>query len=577
MPLRVLVRKSLLDSASSESFSTTQATRYRKDEQRYARQHGNPQGSGVDHITPRQICAPFVSKVRRRHSSQSSLASVTAINAPTTVPPAHRDLHQRLLALQEEASTHINLSRVQLAARSLESEEPVIRVALLGLGANGAQAARKLARALLSDALSEEQAWEQELLATGQDGRNLLLRYGDSEDVVRQSPLVQTLHIPSLFLKRHKVEILVTTLSTAGNADRLSDAELEEAILVPSLTTPNSAGGRVGFVRYPVHKALVVAEGITGVVEYGRLPRFADKAELINAALSLPLRSATGTNSVEQTATSNVVDVDLATHAIELFRASNANGAQFSEEWQTSRLPALSQWISGHQEVPATEIHPAVRSLLNSVLLNASTSVSHAESSQTALAAKATIPDSKRAHLDALISHFSASWHRDLQTNLSAALDSRPWRRTAWWRLLWRIDDVAVSAADILRLDWLTEAEQTLAFISGRLAEAGLATADELREAGPATRYAIQGADRLEYSLSTWQPQQAAIIAAERPLHAAELWQADSLIARLKARAAWTPRSTRPGPAPSTSRDSRCCIPSSPLSTAARRRYCWRR
>ncbi|KAK1072574.1 hypothetical protein LTR33_010199, partial [Friedmanniomyces endolithicus] len=469
------------------------------------------------------------------HPSSARYAGVTAINAPTTVPSAYQDLHQRLLALQEEASTHINLSRVQLAARSLESEEPVIRVALLGLGANGAQAARKLARALLSDALSEEQAWEQELLATGQDRRNLLLRYGDSEDVVRQSPLVQTLHIPSPFLKRHKVEILVTTLSTAGNADRLSDAELEEAILVPSLTTPNSAGGRVGFVRYPVHKALVVAEGITGVVEYERLPRFLDKTELITAALSLPLRSSTVMKSVEQTATENVVDVDLAMHAIELFRASNANGPQFSEEWQTSRLPALSQWISGQQDEPATEIHPAVRNLLNSILLNASASISHAETSQSTLAAKATIPDSKRAHLDALISHFSASWHRDLQTNLNTALDSRPWRRTAWWRLLWRIDDVSVSAADLLRLHWLTEAEQTLAFISGRLAEAGLATADELREAGPATRYAIEGADRIAFTLSHWQPKQAAFIAAERPLHAAELWQADSLIARLKA------------------------------------------
>jgi len=550
MSLRVLVRKGLLESASSESyvcptclltaaigsgFSTTQATRPRRYEPRYARHAGNSHHTGIDQTSPKRHYAPLVSKVRRRYASQSSLASVTAINAPTTVPSAYQDLHQRLLALQEEASTHINLSRVQLAARSLESEEPVIRVALLGLGANGAQAARKLARALLSDALSEEQAWEQELLATGQDRRNLLLRYGDSEDVVRQSPLVQTLHIPSPFLKRHKVEILVTTLSTAGNADRLSDAELEEAILVPSLTTPNSAGGRVGFVRYPVHKALVVAEGITGVVEYGRLPRFLDKTELITAALSLPLRSSTVMKSVEQTATENVVDVDLAMHAIELFRASNANGPQFSEEWQTSRLPALSQWISGQQDEPATEIHPAVRNLLNSILLNASASISHAETSQSTLAAKATIPDSKRAHLDALISHFSASWHRDLQTNLNTALDSRPWRRTAWWRLLWRIDDVSVSAADLLRLHWLTEAEQTLAFISGRIAEAGLATADELREAGPATRYAIEGADRIAFTLSHWQPKQAAFIAAERPLHAAELWQADSLIARLKA------------------------------------------
>ena len=60
----------------------------------------------------------------------------------------------------------------------------MIRVALLGLGGNGAQAARNLARVLLSDALSDEQAWEAEILQSGRDGRSLLIRYGDREDVV---------------------------------------------------------------------------------------------------------------------------------------------------------------------------------------------------------------------------------------------------------------------------------------------------------------------------------------------------------------------------------------------------------
>ncbi|TKA61942.1 hypothetical protein B0A55_10818, partial [Friedmanniomyces simplex] len=210
MPTRTLVRKGLLETASSgvyicptcivkaaiwSSFSTTQVTRYRTSEPRRVGRNGKPSHIGIDSL--KQLSTPHTSRARRKYSTKGSLASVTAINAPTTVPPAYRDLHQRLLALQEEASTSVNLSRLQLAARSLESEEPVIRVALLGLGANGAQAARKLARALLSDALSEEQAWEQDLLRSGQDGRSLLLRYGDSEDVVQQSPLMQTLHIPS--------------------------------------------------------------------------------------------------------------------------------------------------------------------------------------------------------------------------------------------------------------------------------------------------------------------------------------------------------------------------------------------
>ncbi|KAK3117466.1 hypothetical protein LTR53_001153 [Teratosphaeriaceae sp. CCFEE 6253] len=475
-----------------------------------------------------------VIRLERRYASNGSLASTTAINAPTTVPEAYRDLHQRLLVLQHEAGNYVNLSRLQLAARSLERESPVVRVALLGLGTNGAQAARKLARVLLSDALGEEQAWEQELVDSGRDGKSLLLKYGDGEEIVPQSPLVQTLHIPSLFLKRHNVEILVTGLNANSSSGRVSDAELEEAILVPSLTTPNSEHGRVGYVRYPVHKALIVAEGVTGAVQYGRLPRFLDKAELIKAALSLPLRASTGIETPEAAANDNRVDIDLATHALQIFRSSNANGARFSEEWQTSRLPGLSHWIASPQQEETPELPQAVRSLLNSVLLNASATIERTETDQTAITTQATISNTKRAEVDALITHFAADWHRDLQMNLTAALDSRSWRRTAWWRLLWRIDDVSVAAADILHRSWLTEAEQTLAFLSGRINEADLATADELREAGPVEHHAVEGVEDVAFSMTKWQPVRAQAIPFRRGLQAADLFQEPALVARVK-------------------------------------------
>ncbi|KAK5116181.1 hypothetical protein LTR62_008507 [Meristemomyces frigidus] len=442
----------------------------------------------------------------RRHASNGSLASATAINAPSTVPPPFRELHQQLLALEAEASTYVSLSRLQLAIRSLESEIPVTRIAVLGLGVKGAQAARKLARVLLSDALADEEDWEHDILQSGKDGRSLLLRYGDRGDTVQHSRLLQTLSIPSPFLRRHHLEVLVTTLTTSGATDGISDAELEEALLVPSLVTPTSAGGRVGFVRYPVHKALVAAEGITGAVEYGRLPRFVDKAELIHSALSLPLRSSTGEKSAEETTTDNVVDVDLATHALGLFRTNKANGAQFSEEWQTSRLPHLSQWVAGSSEPDVVGLKPAVRNLLNSILLTGSAAVEHAETEQTTLNTSSTIPDTTRTRLDSLISHFAADWHRDLQTNLPAALDSRTWRRTAWFRLLWRIDDVSVSAADILRQSWLTEAEQTLAFLSGRIEETGLATSDDLRAVGAGAAQATEATKQAEDAVTSPQP-----------------------------------------------------------------------
>ena len=434
-------------------------------------------------------------RASRRYASNGSLASTTAINAPTSVPPAYRELHQRLLALQDTASGYVDLSRIQLAVRSLETSDPVIRVALLGLGSNGALAARKLARVLLSDALGKEEGWENELIASANHDRSLLLRYGGVEDAAQSSPLVQTMNIPSPVIQRNHLEILVTTLNSIGDTASMDDrTALEEAILVPPLTTPNSAGGRVGFVRYPVHKALLVAQGITGAVEFGRLPLRLVDGTLITAALSVPLRPSPSVKSAEEEATGTAVDIDLAQHALDLFRASKANGAEFSNEWQTSRVGTLSGWLAGQGvSDPSSGLNAAVQNLVTSLISGASTSISKSEAADTANTTSATVTDTKRSILQSAISTWSAEAHRDLQLNLDTAFATSPsWRRTSWWRLFWRIDDVTISASDVLRRSWLAEAEQALAFLSGRISEAGLASDTRLR--GPTPQLLTKGA-----------------------------------------------------------------------------------
>lgn len=423
----------------------------------------------------------------KRYGSNGSLASRTAINAPSIVPQAYRELYHQLQALQETASSYVDLSRLQLALRSLETSSPVVRVALLGLGQNGALAARKLARALLSDPLSDEEDWERKILDTLNDGRNLLLSYGEAEDDAMgqagQTPLLQTLKIPSPFLRQNSIEILVSTLNVRGDGVPIEQAPLEEAILVPSLATPTSAGGRVGFVRYPVHKAIIVTEGVAGAVQYGRLPVTLLDGKLVTAALSVPLRQTNGTESREQAATGNAVDVDLALHALGLFRTTRSNGARFSEEWQTSRLSTVADWIAPKESMAS--LNSGVQSLLGSILANSSTSLSGVESIATATASSSSVPDSKRTSLQSAISRWSAEGHKDLQSNLDSAFsNSKVWRRTVWWRLFWRIDEVTTSTSDLLRQNWLTEAEQRLAFLCGQIVEAGLASQDEIGKVG---------------------------------------------------------------------------------------------
>lgn len=407
------------------------------------------------------------------------------MNAPSTVPPELRDLHQRLQLLQDKASIYVDLSRLQLALRSLESHDPVIRIAFLGLGTKGVQSARRLARLLLGDELGEEADWERDLLDE-RDGRSVLLRYGaaSEESGVQpaSSPLVKEMGIPSARLRSWNVEILITGLNASGYSifDSVGSVkELEESILVPPVTMPNSTGGRVGFVRYPVHKALIVSDGVSGAVEFGRLPAMLADGKLINAALNLPLQG----NAVEDEPALNAVSIDLADRALEALRRDyRANGAIYSSQWQESHLPRISAWLSAASK-PSDDGHglkPTVGTLLASVLARSASLISTAEAMADTASDK--VPESKRASLQTAISSWSEEAHRDLQLNLNAALLSPAWRRTAWWRLFWRIDEVTMSASDVLRRGWLVDAEQSLAFVSGRVHEAGLASEEELKQ-----------------------------------------------------------------------------------------------
>lgn len=71
---------------------------------------------------------------RRQISSQRSAATPTfasssAVNATKNVPERFSELYKALKSVGDSASNHVNVSRLQLVLRSLETETPVIRVA----------------------------------------------------------------------------------------------------------------------------------------------------------------------------------------------------------------------------------------------------------------------------------------------------------------------------------------------------------------------------------------------------------------------------------------------------------------
>src|SRR2546423_4351426 len=116
----------------------------------------------------RQRCAtPKLPKYPPGKRCASILSSSTAVNATKAIPARNKPLYESLNDVKKKASAQVNLSRLQLAIQSLETESPTTRVAILGL--NISTTARRLVRILLADPLTAEERWEKQLLSESED------------------------------------------------------------------------------------------------------------------------------------------------------------------------------------------------------------------------------------------------------------------------------------------------------------------------------------------------------------------------------------------------------------------------
>lgn len=309
------------------------------------------------------------------------------------------------------------------------------------------------------------------------------------------------MNIPSRVLQTHRLEILITSINT-GSAPLAADAAgLVESMLVPPLQTPVASTGRAGFVRYPVHKAIVVGEGVEGCIDFGRLSAAVEstaliqsgvKEKLIQVALNVP-RDAVPQPSAEGLI--SAVDIQQAALALSIFRQDVANGALFNTKWQASNIESIKKSLTSDTST-ASILHPALEHHILSTLDSTATAISTTETLAHATQQRNTIPESTRATLQSAISTWSQHAHTDLQISLARALASRSWRRTSWSRLLWRVDDVGVAAESVLRNHWLLDAEAGLAFLAGRVEQAGFFASGK-GNANFNPDYALHKADRV--------------------------------------------------------------------------------
>ncbi len=299
------------------------------------------------------------------------------------------------------------------------------------------------------------------------------IRYGDGSNASPQSPLLSNLSIPSSTLRSHNLEILIFSVNaniSINSAERLSRPQ--ELFLVPALETTASATGRFSTVIYPVHKALVIGDGLESAIVYARLTAsrtLTHVPDLVKVAIGLDVKKVPETQG--ELSTVNLVAAEA---AIRTFRKSLDNSIAYEHGWLDSGVSPLAEWLIQGSEVREGAMKPAVQNLIRSVLEDTAENIDREEIRSSEETFAATVPDNTRQELNEVLRDWAQQAHTELRDQLDLAFGGRRWRRLSWWKLFWRVDDVGMIATEVLERSWLVEAEKEIIWLAGRLRQAGL-------------------------------------------------------------------------------------------------------
>lgn len=303
-------------------------------------------------------------------------------------------------------------------------------------------------------------------------------RYGNDGDAHPRNPLLETISVPSQTLQKHSLEILVTSLNIDIKGPGRSDSgdSPSDAILIPSLQIPTSASGRHTTVTYPVHKAIVVGEGLESIVAYGRFTAKPHSQsippEMVKVALRVPAPEEMADSKPSAVVTA--VDLDIAAKGIIKFRESVANAVAYEHLWYRSGLPSITEWLATGIAQTDSDLKPAVKNLIISTLDDIETQLLAEDISRLKQLESSTILPQTRASILASLKIWAERGHTELRDSLTGAFAGRNWRKIAWWKLFWRVDDVSMIASEVLERRWLVDAEKGSIYMTGRIEEAGL-------------------------------------------------------------------------------------------------------
>ncbi|KAF2403114.1 hypothetical protein EJ06DRAFT_573477 [Trichodelitschia bisporula] len=423
--------------------------------------------------------------VAPRHPTSRTYTTPTptsTIGHPSTSIPAHLEpLYTALEHLSQAAASYTPLPALGLALRALETATPTTRIALLGFGPGGREAAAQVARLLTADPLSEEGDWEDWVEDAGRGGRAVVIRYGKPDRPETPNPILRTMTVPSRALQKGRIELLLAELPLAARPVE----DPAEAILTPTLMSPR--GGRETVV-FPVHKAALVGRGPGGLVTYGRYTAAAGTslpADRVKVLVDLPAASP---SEGEATA----IDIMQAAKGLDAIRASVARAPDFERAWAASHIASVAEWLEAGTEPLEGGLAPAHRALVISVLTSTAASIALDATRAAASTTAHSIPQSKRTHLLAELETWAEKAHSEVR-DLEGVFRGRLWGRVKWWKLFWRADDVGDTAGALVGNAFLADAERGAVFLAGRVREAGLVRGGEWEVEGPRMPKAPEG------------------------------------------------------------------------------------
>ena len=423
------------------------------------------------------FCSLSVPRARPRTHRITSSPRLQSTSASSTNP--RLELQQTLLELEKRYPTLMHISRLQLALQALRQRpgDEAVRVAVLGLtsGLQGDNTARCVLKALLADPLKDEEVWEKEL--DGYDPTQPLIvriesRAAAEEDglTIATSNGLQEMHVPSVDLEGSKLELLLMDIDPMPEVSgKTFVPPVEESLLVPSVEIP-AGEGRVTSVTTPVHKAILIADGFAGALHLSALAG-SDTEQIIKSAVNMQ-----GVPIEKLEAPFDIVDVGKAEDAIRLFRDGPQNAMAYERLWAASNLPALAAWLKSGIKVLDGTTKPVVRQYITLLLRDALTAIQEQETRKLSNRLQTKLEAPAIGELNEGLALWAQNAHSELQHELDLAFTSSRWRKIGWWKLFWRVDDVAMLTTETLSLRFLPTAEQELVYLAGRIAELGSQT-----------------------------------------------------------------------------------------------------